>query len=1138
MTKFFDSRSGFSVKNYYYYVPSDTKLHDIGLASYTRNSLVNFGKTKARTPNAQWQWHPDIQEFFGTSIGNLQNILLGDSAVVHMQRFDKDGKRYLDTTSDGQEENNIFWTPSGTTGSEGGGIAFTQLKIFQNKFDLYQKGFIKADSTLLTEKLDAYNVKYIWSKIINSREGCLTFSAAGYNVLGLAASGDIKIFFQSKSDGSDRSVALQPPVIAGVARTATGKEHAFAISETLPIGAFSAPDVGGIKNPNNTVAGPLKVSFNRGTGEWESGTTQVYCRLLDDIAGVSLDDLPENVDLVDNESLKIPTASGWGMLLQTEKGNPHLLAPVSFGCATSSKERILLINRSTRAFTKGEIVIASQINGDYVPIPLANGVSVAKKLTIEWSQIQKYIVNAKGFFRNDSDTSFIEPQDYIAAVRAKFYDSLTSATYAPLVSGLQYNIIPRLREWNLVTMDDADYSLNTNGSVQDPSSSEVNDAVTIANRNKSILPNFFNYHTFYDADMLPKDIGGNNSSPTKLKNTVIKRTTPYSDTMGVAAEDVPTSWGMYFPDGYSSLSVRRTKSTRSVSQVASSNGRVVYQGGTLNFTPYTNLVGTTFNLKDSYFYHLPAQIALNSSGNQSIDPVFMMSAYYGNTCDSYVQYLHQQIKGYYLNNSSNKPAYGLTPINSTFVQFTPLSLELALSTTQIDNFGLGAQTALNEGYSDLKLALQRAGTYGGDYFGGAWSRIGINNAVNLEPDGSVRAKLSFANKLINYAIQNPTAAINIGPPARGDKPDGGPEMIPMVNAVESSNVIGILAAKGTFPMTKGGIVEFKTNQYLGLLTYTTYTISQTNISISPILGFAQDLSGRSMGVEHIKWGGSLGAEQVKELGTTALWCAVYDHSPNTIYDGRFFAPLQFNPSGAEMDFEEVFLQTGTILTSGSPKFDTIKNKVRRNMLLSDGGFAYAQKYIGLDTTSIKINKPGTGYADFDKVKVNIGGKPAHLVVTGLTNNGGISQLSIDEELLKSIDVGPGYIYGETANNGTVNPFKYGPTANATIQSVNGTGAEIVFTRGKVYERLKVDKSQFYGIKKLTHEDNNGEGNSKGFITGTKTTTFTLEPNSTGKYDVFFFFVSDIANYPEGGVIFGEGSDVPAARYVELEITST
>lgn len=1112
MTNFFNSRSGSVVKNYHYYVTSDKKLHDIGLASYTRNSLENFGKR--RKSNGSQEDDPDIREYLG-NIDSVKNILRGDNKTLIIYRFDKDTKRYIYTTSASAGEDNIFWTPSGN-------IAYNSLKTFQEKFDLYQKGWITNDK-------ESFNISYIWAKVNTSLSGCISFIADGYSILSKPSTGVVNLFLQSKGDGSNRGVAFQAPTIAGVASTAAGIKHAFNISESLPAGAFSAPDVGGAKNPNNTVAGPLNLHLNRGTGRWESGTTQTYCQVLDDVPGVPLSDLPSNVDNIDNETLKLPFTSGIAMVMETEKGNPHLCVPCSMGCSVSEKHKITLVNRTPRAFVKGEVILASQINGDWVPVPLTNGVSVAKKLVVEWSQIQKYIVNAKGFFRNMNDTGlFINREVYADTMRAKFYQTLPSTSFT---NNTQYNNLDTLRLLNLSKVQDDEYLITSAGAID---MIGTNDAALNALGLQTLLNNkiSYNYMQFFDADIIGKDLGGNNFS-TKLKNTVISKTEPTSED-GVSAESVRTSWGMYFPDGYSPAGVGKT--ITNASSVSNNVDMKIYTSSNLNFAKYTNIIQTDkFNLKDMYFYHMPAQIALNGSGNQSIDyKLFPMTSFSNDGfCDRMIKYIQNPVKGDWLKTSTGKNLYGLTPINSTSVQFTPLSLELALSSTNIKTNGVGG-TDYKKLYNQL-LRHYTIGPYAEDdsYFGKAWERLSMYD-VSLEPDGSVLAKIAFGDKLTNFGwgYKDYGKPENIGKPFRGDRPDGGPDLIPMTNtSMESSNVVGIIAAKATFSLVGGGAIELKTNNKFGMLAYKKTSLSNSSIGVvfAGIAGlFLQDNSGLSKLFNNVQWGGSLGDEKVEELGTTALWCAVYDHCPDTIYDGRYFAPLQFNPSGESVDFDEVNLSVGRIVGVADKTIPTIKNKIRRNMLLSNGGFTYVKKVISANPASIVIKNGGQGYSQNDKVAFKIGGKEAQFLVSGISGNGGISALTPDPDL--EIDA-----YGETANGGTSNPFKAGPL-NASITTNNGKDAVIELHSGRVIEKLFTDKLQFYGYKKITPSDANGKGDSEGFVKGSKSTTFALQKNKTGKYDIFFFFVSDIANYPEGGVLW-EGASEPQARYVNLEITT-
>lgn len=1117
MTNFFNSRSGSVVKTYHYYVTSDKKLHDIGLASYTRNSIEKFGKRKK---NGIEENDPDINEYLSGGVDSIKPILRGDGRTLIVYRFDKDTKRYLYTTNSATGEDNIFWTPSGD-------VVYTDLKTFQDKFDLYQKGWITNDR-------EAFNISYIWSKINTSLSGCISFQANGYSVLSQASSGIVNMFLQSKGDGSNRGVAFQTPVIAGVASTAGGIQHAFNISENLPPGAFSAPDVGGAKNPNNTVAGPLNLHLNRGTGKWESGTTQTYCQILDDVPGVPLSDLPSNVDNIDNETLKLPFTSGIAMVMETEKGNPHLCVPCSMGCSVSEKHKITVVNRTPRAFVKGEVILASQINGDWVPVPLTNGVSVAKKLVFEWSQIQKYIVNAKGFFRNINDTGqFMDREVYADTMRARFYNTLPDTSFT---GNTEYNNLGDLRLLNLAKAEADKYEITSAGSIN---MNGIDDASLNSLGLQTLLNNkvSYNYMQFFDADIIGKDLGGNNLG-TKLKNTVIAKTEPTSSD-GVSSASVPTSWGLYFPDGYSTASVGRTiANTSSVSHYSSLK---IYTSSSLNFAKYRNIVQTDqFNLKDMYFYHMPAQMALNGSGNQSIDYQFFPMSSFTNDgfCDNMIRYIQNPVKGDWLKTSTGKNLYGLTPINSTSVQFTPLSLELALSSTRILDTGLGAMDPKNGGYKKLKTNLNYVkahGPYATDdsFFGKAWDRLLISD-VNLESDGSVLAKIAFGDKLTNFGWgrENYGKPENIGKPFRGDRPDGGPDLIPTQgNSMESSNVVGIIAAKATFSLVGGGAIELKTNNKFGMLAYKQSTMA--NSSFSTVFGgiaglFIQDNSGLSKTSDNVQWGGSLGDEKVQDLGTTALWCAVYDHCPNTIYDGRYFAPLQFNPSGASVDFDEVNLSVGRIVGVADKTIPTIKNKIRRNMLLSNGGFAYVKKVISANPASINIKKAGQGYSENDKVVFKIGGKEAVFLVSQTSGSGGIGGLTPDPDL--GVDA-----YGETADGGTSNPFKSG-VINGVITTNNGKDAVIELSSGKVIEKLLVDKLQFHGYKKVTPSDANGKGDSGGFVYGNKTTTFSLPKNSTGKYDLFFFFVSDIANYPEGGVLW-EGASEPQGRYVNLEITT-
>jgi hypothetical protein len=80
--------------SYHSYIAEEKTLQNIGLASYTRNSLARFGKEKK---NGAESTNKDILEYFGGSIPT--DKLLGDNATLSILKFDKDNKRYTLRTS-------------------------------------------------------------------------------------------------------------------------------------------------------------------------------------------------------------------------------------------------------------------------------------------------------------------------------------------------------------------------------------------------------------------------------------------------------------------------------------------------------------------------------------------------------------------------------------------------------------------------------------------------------------------------------------------------------------------------------------------------------------------------------------------------------------------------------------------------------------------------------------------------------------------------------------------------------------------------------------------------------------------------------------------------------------------------------
>jgi len=1113
-------------RNFHSYIADRPSLQNIGLASYTKNSMQKFGKERR---NGQDVEVADIKEYFGGTIP--RSDLLGTSATLSILRFDKGNKRYVMCTSSGSGEDNLWYTPSGNFG---GG-----LSQYQDRFDLYQKGFITTD-------LEKYQISYVWSKIQTSMSGCITFQA-NYTVLSCPDSGVIRLYFQSagKSNG-DRSVANKgAPIVAATPRRPTGPQYSHASTKESAPGVYIPAREGGDNNPENTIAAKFKMHYDPATGQWESGTTQMMFRLLTDIDGVPLKDLPPDVDTVGIDEfyqggLSSSFTVGSGMAVSTENGNPYLFGPNTNSCANNApKEKVILVNRTPRSYTKGEIVIASLINGEWIPMGFGLPKTVSKKVDIQWSQIQKYIVNSAVFFRNASDTDYVTPDDYKNHVRYKFYSSLAGLSNSAMLtsSGNDLNKIALL---NLDAQPLESYTLNDNGTIKFTTTT----ISSLPNYNKYInmVPST-GYFQFFDADTINASFGGNNNNNSKLKKTNIAQMPQDVPDVGeVYAENVPSSWGLYFRDGYTSASVSRLKSNTTATSAFAVNGagsKIIYAPSTLNFADTTSL-----DLSDSNFYHLPAQIALNSSGNQTMfmELLWFKQNQAGSYANNLINFFKDPLKGDYLYKNNNTTIFGLSPVNSTSVQFTPLSLELALCSTIIP--ADHAIKAINGGYEDLRINLAYQ-NWTKDAFGKAWERLGGSRGQPfiIDTTNNIQTWVPFGKILIrNGQIVNP---------ARKDtKPDGGPGILPQDNGDEISNVVGILAAKATVNLPAGGQLELRTDNHFGLNAYGVVGGGGGFLSFIPTMfGLVPGADGRSeiKKYDFVQWGSSSSDGDIKAFGTTALYCAIEDHCPSSIYDGRYLTSLQFHGNsvdlaGQPIDVEipatgtgttKVPLTVGTVIDSTyAQTITTIKNPIRRNMLLTGGGFYYIKRVLGANTAASAIEikdidpaHPATGYVDGDLVLFQ-GSKPATFKVTQTDANGKITKIEIDDSL--GTDA-----YGEF----TGNPFKSAPI-EAYPKSQNGRGAKILLKSGKIIEKVMLDSINNYNIQVLTPSDNDGGGDSYGYVRSSKSVTYNLAQNSNGKYDILFFFVNDIANYPENSAgANGQMETMPFAQYVNLNISA-
>lgn len=1148
MTNFF-SRSGGSVaKNYHSYIAEDATLQNIGLASYTRNGLEVFGKE--RRPNSDPVISKDILEYFGGIFP--KDALLGDAENIKLSilAYDKEVKRYYEKTSNSEtNETNLWWTPSG--------VAAKDLKEFQERFDLIQKGF---DQTLTPEQKAAMNI--VWTDIQTSASGCITFLAS-YLVVNCVKSSLIKIYFQSggKANTSREIAQKGSPIIADVPRRPTGPAYSQARSKAAGTGRYIPALEGGNNNPENTVAGKLRMAFNSALGQWEAGTQQMLVRLVGNLDGISMPDLPSNIDDPNNDYYAGPLSMGEfnvgsGIPISVEDGNPHLFGPNIIGCGDGSKvEKIRVTNRTPRSYAAGEIVLCSLIGPDWIPMGFGLPKATAgKKFSCKWSNIQKYIVSGKDLFSDATDfrEGQVTSESYTDSVRARFYKAFSGVdgNYFPrqlalLTSASGSNDIQKTALLNMNPSANINLTAGPDGKIT-PSDKSIDDIQNI-NIKLSLIPTT-GYLQVFDADVIPTNLGGNNTrhktrpASNMLKNNVSQMTYDEPDNSEIWAESTPNSWGMYFSDGYTSASVAKLKNYNQ--QVSAATSYSVYlPSGILDFSASgqaregsaaerTDL--QYFDVFDGNLYHFPAQIALNGSGNQSI----VSSVFWtlqdtarrgaGNYADVMMRYLKAPFKGDWIVGSGGRDVFALEPANPTRVQFSPLSLQLALCSTFIPESE--RSIGINQGgYGDLLRTIEASNAgndlVGAGTLGNLWKRNNFNGRFDIDKDKGIKGYVGFTNHLVDYVNGG-----KIVEAAKKRSPDGGPQIFPKVNSRdEYSDIAGIISAEATLTISNGGMLEMTTYSRIGYNSYSTTSGGGGSIGVT-ILGsmgaWSTDNRGQIDTRGTVQWGSSDNDMNPDSMGTIALFAKVYDHCENTIYDGRYFTPLHFNPDDKSMDFLTATAAVGSTVDKNT-NLTFATSPIRRNMLLSGGGFLYLKRLVGADSTAIEIADAGIGYATGNIV--SFGGIPeATFEVSEISSSGEIKALTMT-------NIG-GY---------TTNPFKTGGkilgsiTQGETAGAI-GAGARVYLTKGKIVEVLGMDKepANYGGRKLLSKNDNNGNGDGKGEILGTsQTTSFNLSKNDSGQYDVFFHMINDIMCYTENSYASTYLPINAYAQYIKLEMSA-
>jgi len=317
--------------------------------------------------------------------------------------------------------------------------------------------------------------------ISNSLSGCLTFLVSGQNQVDYTAPennagckkdliANINLHFTKRNDDDNNEIVQKFHSMAGIPNTPAGTTYSWtgtqkATSRNHP-GVLAPVQDGGEKNVDNMVSAPIAKSYCSNTATWEFGTQQLLVRLLTNVEAVKETQLDaETFDNISFEELSNPGSAfylsnyttGWASPIYPQNKNPNLAMPAftTKSCDNkNTKEKIIVVNRSTRPYAIGELAKASRICGEWILSPLSSEVKpqVFTPVVNKW-RFQKFIVDSDSYFKNykyfeslnyDGSLSTEETQ-YAANVSPSYYEfsmtrlyfiDMSTSSFFPALNGL------------------------------------------------------------------------------------------------------------------------------------------------------------------------------------------------------------------------------------------------------------------------------------------------------------------------------------------------------------------------------------------------------------------------------------------------------------------------------------------------------------------------------------------------------------------------------------------------------------------------------------------------------------------------------------------------------------------------------
>ena len=240
---------------------------------------------------------------------------------------------------------------------------------------------------------------------------------AGTNkcVKGFIPKFQLRLFDGHNPRNNERPMVMKgPPTFVAMPKTNFGKPYEWrgTDNDDMPPGQFADLSEGGASNPSNMVGGELDVSYNRNTGQFEAGTTQLIARLLDDIPAAPSNPIPDgDADswttdcwVVGSDQYTGFFATGRAVPMSVQHGNPYTFGPTWKGknCKKEEKEILIAVNRAQRDYKAGETVMLNKIDGEWIILPMGDIDVVTPGMfgVQQWS-FNSFIATATAYFRDN-----------------------------------------------------------------------------------------------------------------------------------------------------------------------------------------------------------------------------------------------------------------------------------------------------------------------------------------------------------------------------------------------------------------------------------------------------------------------------------------------------------------------------------------------------------------------------------------------------------------------------------------------------------------------------------------------------------------------------------------------------------------